>query len=120
MGYLAHVCTTYTVKYDEGSLNQLSYEVNRLLLNFSYFNEDVQKKTGVVIWYNCEDAAYSDVLELAPVGLRKLVDELRLGNLDKMVELYLKGTSPASLASIFEKWLNDYDKNNEYIRIEWF
>lgn len=121
MGYLAHVCTTYTVKYDEGSLNHLSYEVNRLLLNFSYLNEDVQKKTGVVVWHSSEDAAYSDVLELDPVGLRKLVDELRLGNLDKKLDpCLLKKISPANLASIFESWLNDYDKNNEYIRIEWF
>ena len=114
------MCTTYTVRYDEGSLNHLSYEVNRLLLNFSYLNEDSQKTTGVVIWYNSEDAAYSNVLELDPVGLRKLVDELRLGNLDKMIELYHKEISPANLASIFENWLNDYDKNNNYIRIEWF
>lgn len=121
MGYLAHVCTTYTVRYDGGSLNHLSYEVNTLLLNFSYLNEDGQESTGVVTWYNCEDPAYSDVLELDPVGLRKLVDELRLGNLDKKLDpCLLKETSPANLASIFESWLNDYDKNNNYIRIEWF
>ena len=121
MGYLAHLCTTYTVKYDEGSLNHLSYEVNTLMLNFSYLDEDGQESTGVVVWYNCEDAAYSDVLELDPVGLRKLVDELRLGNLDKKLDpCLLSKYSPASLASIFESWLNDYDKNNHYIRIEWF
>lgn len=120
MGYLAHVCTTYTVRYDEGALNHLSEEVNRLLLTFPYLNEDGQETVGVVIWYNNEDPVYSDKLELDPVGLRKLVDDLRSGTLDEMFKSQLKETSPAKLASIFENWLNDYDKNNYYIRIEWF
>lgn len=119
MGYCAHVCKTYTVKYGTGHFNHHSEDVNFLLLGASY--KDAQgEQIDVVNWCNCEDRVYSDELELNPEGLKMLVDELRSGRLDDDLAERYNNLSASELADVFQSWLDNYDKNNNFIRISWF
>ena len=123
MGYRAHVCKTYTVEYGVGQMSHLSEEVNNFLLE-ACFKDEQGQQVDVVRWYNCEDPVYSDELELNPEGLKMLIDTLRSGELDDLVEYRFSGHnghySASELADVFQSWLDNYDKNNNFIRIAWF
>lgn len=115
MGYKAHVCTTYKVRYDSGSFNHKIDELERLL-NCYTFREGENGSEIPLVKSISDDGAS---MELSPDGLKQLVDDLIAGKIDSS-GFPFADYCQAEVAAIFEAWLDSYDKSNDFIRIEWF
>lgn len=107
MGYRAHVCTRFDVRYGSGCFCAAHCnDVNQLLI-----------ESGVVEYVDQEES----VLELNPDRLRLLAGELERGEMDSRVASRFGGdVTSGELADVFSRWLEEADRNNAFIRIEWF
>lgn len=75
MGYRAHVCTTYRVRYGTGCFSAAACDaVNRLLENYEYPDGDGGRKS-LVEYCDAEET----VMELSREGLGSLVASLENG-----------------------------------------
>ena len=75
MGYRAHVCTTYRVRYGTGCFSAAACDaVNRLLENYEYPDGDGGRKS-LVEYCDAEET----VMELSREGLESLVASLEKG-----------------------------------------
>lgn len=118
MGYRAHVCTTYQVRYGSGFFSADSCDaVNRLLVSYEYLDGGGYRK-NLVEYCDQEEA----VIELSRKGLESLVESLEgeFFNPKELDALSGIGYSRENLADIFKWWLEFADKSNSFIRIEWF
>lgn len=118
MGYRAHVCTTYQVRYGSGCFSADACDaVNSLLEQFVYRDEAGRGK-HVTEYFDSEES----VMELDRRGLELLASELENGRVDSPETETLSGCGypKESLAGIFRGWLESADKSNNFIRIEWF
>lgn len=107
MGYRAHVCTRFDVRYGSGCFCAAHCDdVNHLLY-----------ESGAVEYADPEES----IFELNPDRLRLLADELGRGEMDSEVASRFGGdVTPGELADVFLRWLEEADKDNGFIRIEWF
>ena len=110
MSRRARVLKTYKVEYGEGSFPNRQDAVSRFLANRA------NTLPNLVL--------YSDdsVMELNPIDLQVVVDGLRKGIYDKEVDAcsYEGWATSEEIADIFESWLNNYDKSNSFLRVEWW
>lgn len=118
MGYRAHVCTTYKVRYGSGYFSADACDaVNRLLVSYEYLDGGGYRKS-LVEYCDQEEA----VIELSRKGLESLVESLEgeFFNPKELDALSGIGYSRENLADVLKRWLESADKSNSFIRIEWF
>lgn len=118
MGYRAHVCTTYQVRYGSGFFSADACDaVNRLLVSYEYLDDGGDRKS-LVEYCDQEEA----IVEISRKGLESLVESLEgeSFNQKELDALSGIGYSMENLADVFKRWLESADKSNSFIRIEWF
>ena len=111
MGYRAHVCTKYEVKYSEGHLN---WKCNYLENLFSEFCPSFS---------SCGEEFFE--MELTFSDLKNLIEKISVMNQSEFEALLpnneeSKGLDKAYLLDVLIDFYNQGDKSNEYVHIHWF
>ena len=110
MSRRAHVLKTYKVEYGESAFP------NRQDAVCQFLADRADTLPNLILYLD------DSVMELNPSDLQVVVDVLRSGKLDKEVDAcsYEGWATSEELADIFESWLNNYDKSNSFLRVEWW
>jgi hypothetical protein len=118
MGYRAHVCTTYKVRYGEGLFSHCCEELSSFLNDYNYIDWQTGESRPLVEWEDAEKTA----IELSREGLKQLVKDIEedADDLPYIPDKLSKVCDYESLAGIFTGWLETADPDNGFVRIEWF
>lgn len=121
MGYRAHVCTTYQVRYSERCdfYYEDFYPLSDFFHKYTYHDADLDRNIEILGYWS----ESGDVWELDRRGLSQLVSQLRDEEYkfpEELEEHLAKLPARDVLADKFEIWLETGDKENEFVRVEWF
>ena len=118
MGYRAHVCTTYTVEYGDGFLNQCCEELSQFLNSYTFTDPKTGTLRKLVEW---EDAERENI-EISREGLRRLIWDIENNpeSLQPLPEKLAEMSEYENLLGVLSLWLDTADPDHEYIRIEWY
>lgn len=106
MGYRLHYAKKYRVSYGGGYFNWQAEEFEKMVNN--------ELPTS---WSN-EEFSTSDSYEIYPKELKAYIRKLRKD--EKSESLYFKDYTKKEEADSLQEILNNYDTNNDYIKLEWF
>lgn len=121
MGYRAHVCTTYQVRYSQNCdfYNGDFYPLFGFLRRYSYHDGKLNVDIDLLSYSDDSD----DVWELDRTALEGLVAQLRNPEHrfpEELEECLRTLPSREVLADKFEGWLRNGDRENDFVRVEWF
>lgn len=114
MGYRAHVCTRYEVKYDIGVLKNNAEAIEKLLSERTYL-DDKNYEHPILNWVS----ENGESMEIDPQGLQQLVNDIENEEVC-LADYGIENDDVEEVADTFVRWLNIYDKTNDFIRVEWF
>lgn len=104
MSYSLHALKVHKTEYGTGIFNHNSEEFEELF--YSELNE------------NGNHEEYSDTYELDPTELANYITRLQLTPAE--TNEHLTKVTNGELANDLQVFLNEYDKTNNYIRLEWY
>jgi hypothetical protein len=104
MGYRVHWAKKYIVEYEGGYFSWQSYEFNQMVMD-----EEL----------SCWIAEDGDNSELEPEAVKDYIKKLRKLK-PEADHKYLSENTNKEVADILQEMLNSYDKENGYIKIDWF
>ena len=103
MSCMLHAAKVYTVDYGVGQFNHNQEEFESLYwdrLSAGYHTD------------------YGDTYEVYPADLTDYIAEIRL--LPDVTSEYFSDMTNAEVATDLQVFIDEYDKTNDYIRLEWY